>query len=79
MNFGNTLIVLLRKLLRQPKHSGLFSILFSPSVESLNNYAIIVLKPHLLGITETSCYTDTSCGLVMKLPAVALVTTSSEG
>lgn len=53
--------------------------MFSWSVESLNNYAIIVLKPHLLGITATSGYTDTSSGLVMKLPAVALVTTSSEG
>lgn len=48
-------------------------------MESLNNYAIIVLKPHLLGITATSGYTDTSSGLVMKLPTVALVTTSSEG
>lgn len=40
---------------------------------------LLCLKPCLLGTTATPGYTNTSCGLVMKLPAVALVTTSSEG
>lgn len=40
---------------------------------------LLCLKPRLLGITATPGYTDTSCGLVMKLSAIALVTTSSEG
>lgn len=40
---------------------------------------LLCSKPHLLGITATPGYTDTGCGLVNKLPAVALVTTSLIG